>query len=125
MTLTQLATYQSCVYSFAEEQWPRGNILLRRPSIFLDICTDFCLLQLVCCSVLTVTYCGFPFVFITTTLQSHCPISPRTMKDGCDCWRPHVCLPAQMMCYIPGRPLMFLMSTNQNVSPHLTVYCYD
>lgn len=37
----------------------------------------------------------------------------------------HVCLPVQMMCYIPGSPLMSRMSTNQNVSPHLTVYCYD
>lgn len=46
-------------------------MLFRRPSIFFDIYTDFCLLQSVCSSVLTVTYCAFPFVFIATTLQGN------------------------------------------------------
>lgn len=48
--------------------------------------------------------------------QSQCPVSPRTMKDDCDCRRPPVCLSIQMMCYISGRPLI-LMSTHQYVSP--------
>lgn len=47
------------------------------------------------------------------------------MRDGRGCGRPRVFLPVQMMCCIPGSSLTLLMSTDQNVSPHLTVYCYD
>lgn len=107
---------------------PSNNLLLKLCIVSLNIqrplgniYTDFCLLQSVCCSVLTVTYCGFPFFFLTITV----PHLTQNHEDGSDCWRPHVCLPIQMTCYIPGSPLMFLMSTNQNGSPHLTIYCYD
>lgn len=55
--------------------------------------------------------------------QSPCPISPWTMRNGCQL--PRVCLPLPTMCYIPVRSFMLLISTNQNASPHLTVHCYD